>query len=273
MKPYILFFQIWCNVYSVDNSTNDFKEMVRKAHLHPVTTLWSDFLQLKHKDAKNSDQKCRINLLKRIKIIVDTGHLFSQVVAQKQFWGILGAEDAGKSTFIKKALESFGPQNPRLPGCGRSFHTSVVEPYKLADSVWLVDFPGRDGLQGNAERWIQFKELPNSCILVLQFLGDIKSGQRDMYWEIKERLPTSEIKVVFNKVDMNFQPGEEDDEAGYFERQKENSAEQLGCPKDNIYYACFNPSCSNERMQELKELGVLGFEDFFQKLGILRDRN
>ncbi len=103
--------------------------------------------------------------------------------------------------------------------------------------------------------------------------GDIKSGQRDMYQTYKEKLPTSEIKVVFNKVDMNFQPGEEDDEAGYFERQKENSAEQLGCPKDNIYYACFNPSCSNERMQELKELGVLGFEDFFQKLGILRDRN
>jgi hypothetical protein len=153
-----------------------------------------------------------------------------------------------------------------------------VEPYKLADSVWLVDFPGRDGLQGNAERWIQFKELPNSCILVLQFLGDIKSGQRDMYLEVKERLPTSEIKVVFNKVDMNFQPGEEDDEnqpgeeddeAGYFERQKENSAEQLGCQKHNIYYACFKPSCSNERMRELKELGVLGFEEFFQELGIL----
>jgi hypothetical protein len=143
-----------------------------------------------------------------------------------------------------------------------------VEPYKLADSVWLVDFPGRDGLQGNAEKWIQFKELPNSCILVLQFLGDIKSGQRNMYQEVKERLPTSEIKVVFNKVDMNFQPGEEDDEAGYFERQKENSAEQLGCPKDNIYYACFNPRRSNE-MQELKELGVLGFEEFFQELGIL----
>jgi hypothetical protein len=98
--------------------------------------------------------------------------------------------------------------------------------------------------------------------------GDIKSGQRNMYQEVKERLPTSEIKVVFNKVDMNFQPGEEDDEAGYFERQKENSAEQLGCPKDNIYYACFNPRRSNE-MQELKELGVLGFEEFFQELGIL----
>lgn len=109
-----------------------------------------------------------------------------------------------------------------------------------------MDIPGRDGLQGNAEKCIQFKDLPNSCILVLQFLGDIKSGQKDMYQEVKGWLPTSEIKVVFNKVDMNFQPGEEDDEAGYFERQKENSAEQLGCPKDNIYYGCFNPRRSNE---------------------------
>jgi GTP1/Obg family GTP-binding protein len=80
--------------------------------------------------------------------------------------------------------------------------------------------------------------------------GDIKSGQKKMYEEVKESLPTSEIKVVFNKVDMNFQPGEEDDEADYFERQKENSAEKLGCPKDMIYYACFDqrPCCSNEKM-------------------------
>jgi hypothetical protein len=40
-----------------------------------------------------------------------------------------------------------------------------VEAYELADSVWLVDFPGRDGLQGNAEKWIQFKELPNFHVL------------------------------------------------------------------------------------------------------------
>ncbi len=61
----------------------------------------SNFPQLKQACAKNSDQKCKINLLKRMKIIVDTGRLFSQVVGPKKFWGILGAEDAGKSTFIK----------------------------------------------------------------------------------------------------------------------------------------------------------------------------
>jgi hypothetical protein len=104
MKPYILFFQIWCNIYSVDNSTNDFKEMVQKAHSYRVGSPSDDSPNLKHKYAEHSDPKCKINLLKRIKIIVDTGHLFSQVVGQKQFWGILGAEDAGKSTFIKVSI-------------------------------------------------------------------------------------------------------------------------------------------------------------------------
>jgi hypothetical protein len=87
---------------SVEKSTNNFKEMVREAHLHPKRTLFTDSSpKLKHKDFKNSDPECRINLLKRMKIIVDTEHLFSQVVGLNQFWGILGAEDAGKSTFIK----------------------------------------------------------------------------------------------------------------------------------------------------------------------------
>ncbi|CAK9881404.1 unnamed protein product [Sphagnum jensenii] len=254
----------------VEKSTNDFKKMVREAHLHPKRTWLSDSSpKLKHKDFKNSDPECRINLLKRMKIIVDTEHLFSQVVGRNQFWGILGAEDAGKSTFIKKALEHHHLLHLKPPPeCGTEDHTSAVVPYKLADYIWLLDFPGLDGLQGNADKWTQFKELSNFCILVLQFLGDVKSGQKDMYKEVKEKLTTSEIKVIFNKVDLDFRPGWGVD---YFERQKENCAKKLGCPKDNIYYACFEPT-SNEHMQTLRRMGVLGFEDIFQKLGILEGR-
>jgi hypothetical protein len=98
--------------------------------------------------------------------------------------------------------------------------------------------------------------------------GDVKSGQKDMYKEVKEKLTTSDIKVIFNKVDLNFRPGWR---ADYFDGQKENSAKKLGCPKDNIYYACFEPT-SNEHMQTLRRMGVLGFEDIFQKLGILEGR-
>ncbi len=42
-----------------------------------------------------------MTFLKRIKIVVDTRSLFKEVVMETQFWGILGAEDIGKSTFIK----------------------------------------------------------------------------------------------------------------------------------------------------------------------------
>jgi len=91
---------------SVEKSTNDFKKMVREAHLHPKRTWLSDSSpKLKHENFKNSDPECRINLLKRMKIIVDTEHLFSRVVGRNQFWGILGAEDAGKSTFIKVKIK------------------------------------------------------------------------------------------------------------------------------------------------------------------------
>jgi hypothetical protein len=57
--------------------------------------------KLKHRYAKSSDHKCRISFLRRIKIIVDTEKLFTEVVKRTKFWGFLGTEDAGKSTFIK----------------------------------------------------------------------------------------------------------------------------------------------------------------------------
>jgi GTP1/Obg family GTP-binding protein len=98
--------------------------------------------------------------------------------------------------------------------------------------------------------------------------NDIKKGQKELYDTIKSKIGTSEIKVVFNKVDINFYPGEEKNEADYFEKQKDNTSRKLGCERENIYYVCFDPKPkkSDQEMQALKNMGVLGFEDFFNKL-------
>ncbi len=50
---------------------------------------------------KHADPVTQLTFLKKIKIVVDTRSLFKEVVMETQFWGILGAEDIGKSTFIK----------------------------------------------------------------------------------------------------------------------------------------------------------------------------
>jgi GTP1/Obg family GTP-binding protein len=97
---------------------------------------------------------------------------------------------------------------------------------------------------------------------------DIKKNQKELYDKIKVNIDTSKIKVVFNKVDIKFYPGEEDAEADYFEKQKDNTSSKLGCKRENIYYVCFEPRIPVQQMQALKNMGVLGFEDFFSELGL-----
>lgn len=57
----------------------------------------------------------------------------------------------------------------KLPEVGTMVHTTVVKPYKLNDSLWLVDFPGSNGVGVYADEWKQFTSLPSSCILLLDF--------------------------------------------------------------------------------------------------------
>jgi len=92
-----------------------------------------------------------------------------------------------------------------------------------------------------------------------------------MYLEIKKSLGT-QITVAFNKVD-----------AGYklrdlhtlttepFERHKEKTAKELSCSKEHIYYVCLDPEES--KMPKLKQVDVLDFPEFAQKLDIFKVGN
>jgi hypothetical protein len=113
--------------------------------------------------------------------------------------------------------------------------------------------------------------------------NDIKRGQKELYDKIKASIGTSEIKVVFNKVDIKYYPGDKGDKTDYFEKQKDNTVSKLGegCKRENIYYVCFEPTKSDQQemralkekqMQALKKMGVLGFEDFFNELRLHASR-
>jgi GTP-binding protein EngB required for normal cell division len=94
----------------VEESNDNFKKMIQKAHTYPQLVRILSKLQnvgqetspkLKHRYAQSLDPECRISFLRRIKIILDTEKLYTELVKGTQFWGFLGTEDAGKSTFIK----------------------------------------------------------------------------------------------------------------------------------------------------------------------------
>ncbi len=92
-----------------------------------------------------------------------------------------------------------------------------------------------------------------------------------MYLEIKKSLGT-EITVAFNKVDDGFKVRELNTlTTERFERHKEKTAKELCCAKERIYYVCLDPEES--KMRPLKQVGVLDFPEFAQKLDILQVGN
>jgi GTP1/Obg family GTP-binding protein len=98
--------------------------------------------------------------------------------------------------------------------------------------------------------------------------GDLKQDQKDMYKKMKAALNTDFI-VAFNKVDT-IRPDTYKKKLTireYFKAQRKKTSEALGCHEDKIHYLCLNPDPElPRRFKELKEQGVLGFEDFYGKV-------
>jgi hypothetical protein len=98
--------------------------------------------------------------------------------------------------------------------------------------------------------------------------GDLKQEQEDMYKKMVAALDTDFI-VAFNKVDTKrpdaYKKGLTIRE--YFEAQRKKTSKALGCDEDKIHYLCLEPDPElPKRFKELKEQGVLDFEDFYGKV-------
>jgi hypothetical protein len=98
--------------------------------------------------------------------------------------------------------------------------------------------------------------------------GDLKQEQKDMYKKMVGALNTDFI-VAFNKVDTirpdAYKKGRTIRE--YFNEQRTKTSNALGCREDKIHYLCLDPDPDLPgRFEELKEQGILGFEDFYGKV-------
>jgi len=72
--------------------------MIQKAHSSDAA---KKLYQLKSQEFQGATFESMMRFLRRIKIVVETRPTYRKEVAGKCMVGILGAEDAGKSTFVK----------------------------------------------------------------------------------------------------------------------------------------------------------------------------
>ncbi|KAH9544611.1 hypothetical protein CY35_12G002800 [Sphagnum magellanicum] len=248
----------------VDKAPAQFKTWVETAH----STHYSA-IQLKSDEFQEATPESMFRFLKRIKIVMESRSIYQDTVAGKCFVGILGAEDIGKSTFIKRALvrnKSPGPL-PQV-GMGMNDHTKIPQLYQAENNLWLVDFPGGNSIEDYGDYWQHFSALPSFVVLLLPFEGDLKQEQEDMYKKMVAALNTDFI-VAFNKVDA-IRPDAYKKKLTireYFKAQKKKTSNALDCHEDKIHYLCLDPDpVLPGRFKELKEQGVLGFEDFYGKV-------
>ncbi|CAK9198094.1 unnamed protein product [Sphagnum jensenii] len=248
----------------VDKAPDQFKTWVETLH-----STHNSEIQLKSDEFEEATPESMFRFLKRIKIVTESRSIYRDTVEGKCFVGILGAEDIGKSTFIRRALvrnKSPGPL-PKV-GMGMNDHTKIPQLYQAEKNLWLVDFPGGNSVEDYGDYWQHFSALPSFVVLLLEFKGDLKQDQKDMYKKMRAALNTDFI-VAFNKVDTispdNYKKKLTIRE--YFKAQREKTSKALDCHEDKIHYLCLNPDRELPgRFKKLKEQGVLGFEDFYGKV-------
>ena len=99
--------------FPVKGSSPEFQDMVNRAYSLEA----KDVPDFKSENFQKATAESRLKLLKRIKIVYDTISLYDKVVTGVHYIGIFGAEDAGKSTFIKVNLI----RSHKSPCCHRNF--------------------------------------------------------------------------------------------------------------------------------------------------------
>ncbi len=105
--------------FSVGQAPPEFTTWVDKVHsTHPRA------IQLKSNEFQEATPESMFRLLKRIKIVMESRSIYRDTVAGKCFVGILGAEDIGKSTFIR--VSKYPPFFDNLTTDPRLFHHSYL---------------------------------------------------------------------------------------------------------------------------------------------------
>ena len=112
-----------------------------------------------------STKKSKEEVIKRIKAIQSI-HRIREIFSQQCFIGVVGLQDAGKTTLIKKIWNVGGKS-------GYFSHTDVPRLYQITQKLLVVDFPGSNSLDYHSKTFSICGAMNNMVIVVIPFSGDV----------------------------------------------------------------------------------------------------
>ena len=138
---------------------------------------------------KDVYDSCKDELIKRIKCIIQM-HKLREALATQCFIGLIGPQDAGKSTFLNK-----------MWNCGADTglidHTTKVKLYDINDKIKVVDFPGQNSFQKHSKAFSICGSMNNVTVVILPFTGDVSQLVSDELKKVYEAVEnSSDFRVI-----------------------------------------------------------------------------
>ena len=141
-----------------------------------------------------ASEKSKEEVIKRIKMIQSI-HRIRKIFSQQCFIGVVGLQDAGKTTLIKKIWDVGGKS-------GYLSHTKVPKLYQITQKVLVVDFPGSDSLDYHSKAFSIFGAMNNMIIVVIPFSGDVSethSQEIATVFGVMQGSESTKVILCFNK--------------------------------------------------------------------------
>ena len=90
------------------------------------------------------------------------------LLASQCFIGVIGPQDAGKTTFLNSVWDVKG-----VAGYGPDKHTLVSTLYDISDKIKVVDFPGDTSLANHSKAFSICGAMNNIIIVIIPYQGDV----------------------------------------------------------------------------------------------------
>ena len=138
---------------------------------------------------KDMSDSCKDDLLKRIKCFIQM-HELRESLATQCFIGVIGPQDAGKSTFLNK-MWNCGAK------VGLNIHTEKTTLYNINKKIKLVDFPGDNSFQEHSKAFSICGASNNITVVILPFTGDVSQLVSDELTKVyKAVADSSDSRVI-----------------------------------------------------------------------------
>ena len=112
-------------------------------------------------------QKSKEHLIHRIMCIKKVYEI-RDLLATQCFIGVIGPQDAGKTTFLNSVWDVKG-----VAGYGPDKHTLVTTLYDISDKIKVVDFPGDTSLANHSKAFSICGAMNNIIIVIITYQGDV----------------------------------------------------------------------------------------------------